>query len=83
MEVALSGQRKRRNARLLRAECVHCKYPEGRSGSTPIPSALKCFFYLFPGASHAHDLFPMNIYDPPWMKKTRKDVERILASWLS
>ncbi|KAE8742815.1 hypothetical protein FOCC_FOCC011553 [Frankliniella occidentalis] len=34
-------------------------------------------------ASHAHDMFPRDDYDPPWMKRTRKAVANVLARWLS
>ncbi|KAK3923008.1 Putative serine protease K12H4.7 [Frankliniella fusca] len=33
-------------------------------------------------ASHAHDMFPRDDYDPPWMKKTRKAIASVLNQWL-
>lgn len=33
-------------------------------------------------ASHAHDMFPRDDFDPPWMKKTRKAIASVLARWL-
>ncbi|XP_034238396.1 putative serine protease K12H4.7 [Thrips palmi] len=53
----------------------------GLSPDTATGAGVHVFSVL--RASHAHDLFPRDDYDPPWMKKTRKAVERLLAGWLA
>lgn len=53
---------------------------KGLSPTTTTRDDMHVFSVL--RASHAHDLFPRDDYDPPWMKKTRKQVEKIVAGWV-